>query len=62
MPLPETHTDFLQGIVTLGGAGDPALKVSSVRLLVANISYIEWFRNTFLLMQYKHGQDCFLLF
>ena len=39
LPLPERETDFLEGIVTLGGNGDPAMQTGvAIHLYAANIS------------------------
>jgi len=39
LPLPEQNTDFLDGIVTLGGNGDPALQIGvAIHLYAANTS------------------------
>ena len=39
VPMPEEKTDFVEGIVTLGGSGDPAMQVGvGIHLYVANTS------------------------
>ena len=39
VPMPEKHTDFVEGIVTLGGSGDPAMQVGvGVHVYAANAS------------------------
>ena len=39
VPMPETKTDFVEGIVTLGGSGDPAMQVGvGLHVYAANAS------------------------
>ena len=39
VPMPETKTDFVDGIVTMGGSGDPALQIGvGIHLYAANVS------------------------
>jgi homogentisate 1,2-dioxygenase len=39
VPMPETKTDFIEGIVTLGGSGDPAMQVGvGLHVYAANAS------------------------
>ena len=44
LPVPEVRTDFIDGIVTLGGNGDPALQIGvAIHLYAANTSMHERF-------------------
>ncbi|GGG92156.1 homogentisate 1,2-dioxygenase [Silvibacterium dinghuense] len=44
LPIPEQPTDFVDGLVTLGGNGDPALQVGvAIHLYAANVSMVDRF-------------------
>ncbi len=54
LPIPEEKTDFVDGIVTLGGNGDPAMQVGvAIHLYAANASM----RRSFLLHRRRRIAD-----
>jgi len=56
-PAEDKKVNFIEGIISIGGAGGPAMKV---RMVLSKIVGWSWYHGLF--MQCKHGKAGFLLF